>query len=84
MSVVSGTESQWLTQESGKGGQAQGGSTWPGEHTAEGGGMLKYFFRMHCWQPLPVENHLLHNEVAQVGIERDINAEALWPLRCRF
>ena len=35
-------------------------------------------------QPPPAENHLLHTEVAQVGIERKINAEAVWPLRCRF
>ena len=46
--------------------------------------MPKYFFRMRYWQPLPVENHLLHNEVAQVGIEGEINAEAVWPLRSGF
>ena len=25
---------------------------------------------------------IIHNEVAQVGIEGEINAEAVWPLRC--
>ena len=49
-----------------------------------GGGMSKYFFRMPRWQPLPVENHLLHNEVAQIGIEGEKNTEAVWPLRCCF
>ena len=45
--------------------------------------MSKRFF-LRCWQPLPAENHLLHNGVAQVGIEEEINAEAFWPFRCRF
>ena len=39
---------------------------------------------MRCWQPLPVENHLLHNEVAQIGIEGEINVESIWTLRCRL
>ena len=46
--------------------------------------MLKYFFHMRYWQPLPVENHLLHNEVAQLRIEGEINAEAVLPLRSDF
>ena len=36
---------QWRIQESGKGGATpKGGGTWPGAHTAEGGGMSEYFF----------------------------------------
>ena len=57
---------------------------WPGAHTTEGGGHVKIFFRTRCWQPLPVENHLLRNGVAQEGIEVEINTEAVWPIHCRF
>ena len=53
-----------------------------GRHLARGahcrgGGISKYFFHMRCWQPLPVDNHVLHNEVSQVVIERDINVKAV-------
>ena len=65
-----------------RGGQARGGGAWPGAHIAEGGSMS--FFRMRFWQPLPFEHSLLHNEVAQVPIEEEINTEAVWPLRYRF
>ena len=60
----------------------KGGPSQRGRHLAmgahcRGGGMSEYFFRMRCWQPLPVESHFLHNEVAQVGIEEEINGEAV-------
>ena len=61
---------QWRIQESGKeGAKPKGGGTWPGAHTAEGAECQNVFFRLRCWQPLPAENHLLHNAVAQEGIE---------------
>ena len=81
---------EWVAVGSGvsrnreKGGHAQGGGTWPGAHTAEGRHVKMFFFSLRCWQPLSAENHLLHNGVAQVGIETEINAEAFWPFRCRF
>ena len=63
--------------------QEKGGHAKGGRHLARGG-MSKYFFGMRWWQPLPVENHFLHNEVAQIGIEGEINTEAVCPIRCRF
>ena len=52
--------------------------------TAEGGSMSKHFFPYALLANAPVENHLLHNEVDQVGIEGEINVEAVWPPRCRL
>ena len=67
-----------------KGGDAQGGRHLVRGAQYRGGGMSKYFFRMRCWQLPPVENDLLHNEVDQVGIEGEINVEAVWTPRCRL
>ena len=61
----------------------RGGGTWPGAHTAEGA-VCEIVVFLRCWQPVPAENHLLHNGVAKVGIEKDINTEAFWPFHCRF
>ena len=61
-----------------KGGHAQGG--WH----PEGAACLYTFFFVCADGNRCLSLHLLRNEVAQIGIEGEINAEAVWPLRCRF
>ena len=79
---------QWSTQESGNGAApARGRHLTRGAH-CPGGRHVKIFFFVcaagkakmvqgSLVQRWPVENHLLHNEVAQVRIEEQINAEAI-------
>ena len=66
------------------GAKPKGAAPSQGRTLPRGAASQNTFFRLRCWQPLPAENHLLRNEVAEVGIEGEINAEVVWPLRCRF
>ena len=76
---------QWRIQDSGKGGaMPKGGGTWVGAHIAEGRHVKKKTFAYALPATAACRESLLHNEVAQVGIEEEMNAEPVWPLLCRF
>ena len=68
---------------SGKGGPSPRGAA-PGQgrtHTAEEGGMPKCFFFVCAAGNRSLPRIICYIKVAQVGIEGEINAESVWPLR---
>ena len=56
-----------------RGAKPKGGGTWP----LPRGAACQNIFSYALLATAPVENHLLHNEVDQVGIEGEINVKAV-------